>query len=294
MARAPYQDVWRDGRLVTSGRRECAERFELIAGTAGDASSVLDVGGWDGYFPRRFAEAGWSATLVEPRNVAELPAGVVHRQERVDASTGFDRHDLALALSVLHHMEDWPSVYENLRRASTLLIVETPNPVELDGDLSPTLIETGHRIAPIHERVLDEGDQIGVTPGPNGVDRPIVAVHNATTGVVEAGLGRATEVMDGRPEEFWGRLGYAPVAGTLNVRVGQAGKRWVQRLPGPVNMTDEAPGGSIGPYWPVSVGGVDAHVRCSKSRTTVEVVAPVHLRDALDLSDGDRVPLCPR
>lgn len=55
MSRPPYQDRWRDGRLVVKGRRECAARFDAIAAHVGPVETLVDVGGWDGYFARRFA-----------------------------------------------------------------------------------------------------------------------------------------------------------------------------------------------------------------------------------------------
>lgn len=278
--RRPYQDRWRDGVLVEKGRRECGGRFLAIAGHVGEVATVVDVGGWDGYFSRRFAEAGAAATLIEPRRVTDLPAEVTHRQERVDASTVFPPVDVALALAVLHHMGDWEVVYGNLRRSCDVLVVEAAHPDELLGDLSPTLVETGDRIGPIYERVMRDGVEIADTPGPNGIRRPIVAIGNRVIGEVEDGLGRATEIMTNRPDGFWTPLDYCPHPGTLNVRVGAAGKRWVRNLPDPVLLDDED-GGPAGPYWPVTVDGIDGHVRCSKSRTTVEVVAPVRLRDVL-------------
>lgn len=293
MSRPPYQDVWRDGRLVTKGRRECARRFEAIRDHVGPVGSVLDVGGWDGYFSRRFAEAGAEVTLIEPRNVADVPDGVTHRQERVDASTAFPRVDVALALAVLHHMPDWEQVYEALRRRSDTLVVEVAHPDELDGPLSQTLVDTGDRIAPTYERLIHDGEVIATTGGPNGVRRPLVAIANRWEGTVGAGKGRAAEVMTDRPAGFFDPLGYQPHPGTLNVKVGRDGKSWAKRLPAPVTL-DGTGGGTAGPYWPVTIGGVDAHVRTSRAQTVVEVVAPVNLRDALGVVDGDPVTLEPR
>lgn len=290
MPRKPYQDVWRDGRCVEKGRRECADRFDLIASALSGASSVVDVGGWDGYFARRFAEAGVHATIVEPRAVPDLPAGVVHRREKVTAATDLGVHDAGLLLSVLHHMPDWQGVYESLRRSSRQVVVEAAVPDEMVGDLSPTLVETGGRIGPIVERIAADARQIGSTRGPNGPRRPIYLVENTWAGTVEAGLGRASAAMTNRDPGRWGALlGYVPAPGTLNVRVGAAGKSWVRHLPGGVQ--DSKAGGVNGPYWPVTANGIDGHVRTSRSRTTVEVVAAVNLRDALNLVDGATIEL---
>lgn len=290
MGRPPYQDKWRDGRLVEKGRRECAGRFEMIADEVGPVDRLIDVGGWDGYFARRFAEAGATVDLFEPRNVADIPARVTHIQTRVDASTEFPRCDVALALAVLHHMPDWADVLTNLRRASRTLIVETAVPAELDGELSPTLIETGDRIAPIHDLLADIGRTFASTPGPNGVTRPLIAVRNRQSGTVEDGRGVASEhhVTD------W-PLGYEPVPGTLNVRVGRQGAAWVRRLP---NGVEFDPYKLPGPYFPVTITMPDGrvergHVRTSGARAAVEIVAPVNLRDEFALTNGDEVELAP-
>ena len=291
MSRPPYQDKWRDGVLVEKGRRECADRFRVIFDHVGPVETVVDVGGWDGYFARRFAELGSECVLVEPRNVADLPERVVHRQDRVSADTVLPDCDAALALAVLHHMEDWEGVYRALRCASSMLIVEAAHPTELDGPLSPTLVDTGHRIGPVYERVMNDGVVVAETPGPNGVQRPIVAISNTMDGSVEDGLGRACGLMDDRLGELADLLGYEPHPGTLNAKVGRSGKAWVKNLPGPVQV--DGRGGMSGPYWPVTVAGIAGHVRTSKSQTTVEVVAPFRLRDQ-GIANDDIVTLRPR
>lgn len=297
--RPPYQDRWRDGCLVEKGRRECAERFTAIAEHVGAPRSVLDIGGWDGYFARRFADAGAAATLVEPRAVDDLPDGVTHMRGHVTGDTDLPAVEVALALSVLHHMDDWQAVYRLLRCSSDVLVVEVAHPDELAiPKLSPTLEATGHRIGPIHERVLADGEQIATTPGPNGADgerirRPIVAVHNVLTGAVEAGSGVAAGIMADRPAGFWAPLGYQPEPGTLNLRVGRKGKSLVKRLPGPVAL-DDPTGGTAGPYWPVRIGDIDGHARTSRAQASIELVAPVNLREWLGLVDGDDVTVRPR
>lgn len=102
-------------------------------------------------------------------------------------------------------------------------------------------------------------------------------------GVVTSGKGRSTRHMRRRD---YTPLGYQPVPGTLNVRTGEKAARKVRRLPGgvPIQQGDE-----IGLFHPMTLAGIDVHV-CA-FRRGVEVVAPVRLRDALDLTDGDAVTL---
>lgn len=290
----PYQDVWRDGQLVTKGRRECAGRFDAIAAEVGPISDLLDVGGWDGYFSRRFAEAGVDCTLIEPRAVPDLPDGVTHRREAVTADTVLPAVDVALALAVFHHMPDWEQVYRNLRCCSDVLVVEIPHPDEAASDLAAVLPDAVTRIAPIYDRLTDEGRVFADTRGPNKVRRPLVAVRNTWDGTVDDGSGAATGLMEARPDDFWQPLGYVPVPGTLNVKVGRKGKSWVRRLPAPVTLAGGGEKGTPGPYWPVLVDGIPAHVRLSKAQTVVEVVADVHLRSLLCLATGDQLTIRPR
>lgn len=296
--RPPYQDVWRDGQLIRKGRRECAERFAAIAGRIGRTpESLADIGGWDGYFARRFHEAGCErVTLVEPRNVANLPDGVTHIQGHVDETTvnGLQPHDVVLALAVLHHIEAWEGVYAELRRRCRLLVVEVAHPAEVavGARLSPTLRDTEHRIGPVHERLTTDGDVFATTPGPNGPTRPLVAVDNLWSGRVTSGRGVAHDLMANVDPGAWAPLGYAPAPGTLNLEVGMAGKRWVRHLPGGVGIDSGAPLGDT--YWPVTIAGVPGHLRLSRARTVVEAVAPVSLRRVCALSDGDTVEIRPR
>ena len=297
MGKAPYQDVWRDGKLVKKGRRDCAGRFDTITAALKPfaPASVADIGGWDGYFARRFHEAGLTATIVERRNVPDL-GGIAHVQIDIDADNINElwRHDAMLALAVLHHLPDWEDVYARLRAMCDVLVVEPAVPAEASPERpqSPTLIETGPRIGPVHDRVLADGDAIGTTSGPNDIDRPLVLIRNTWDGEVEDGSGLAAPYMENVDEGHWEPLGYQPHPGTLNLKVGQSGKRWTGNLPGAVDRsTEKLPG----PYWPVTLcseaGEVDGHVRHSRARTAVECVAPVNLRDELGVANGDTVTL---
>lgn len=299
MAKRPYQDTWRDGKLVAKGRRDCEGRYQAIRQLLDEhqPASVADIGGWDGYFSRRIAEAfDARVTLVEQRNVPDLDgAGITHRKMVVDADNveQIGRHDVILALAVLHHIPQWEAVYERLRTLCDLLIVESADPAEAaEGrKLTPTLVATRPQIAPVFERTVADGARFHTTSGPNGVDRPLLAIHNSWSGTAEDGSGRAAPYMADCDEGHWNPLGYQPHPGTLNVRVGADGREWVSRLPRPIDRsTEKLPG----PYWPVTINGVDGHVRLSRSKVTVECVAPQPLRDTLGIVNGDTVTVAPR
>ena len=155
-------DLWRDGKLVRRGRRDCAGRYEAIRDALereiGTGFTVADVGGWDGYFPVRLAEdLDATAENIDPRRINLR----CHRQLKVTAETvdqvGF--HDAILCLSVLHHMPDWLEVYEGLKAQCRILIVEVCHPDEAAGD-SPVMQLTGERIAPVFEAVSADAEDI--------------------------------------------------------------------------------------------------------------------------------------
>ena len=300
--RAPYQDKWRDGRLVQKGRRECAKRFEVIRDTirreVAEQARVLDVGGWDGYFARRLSEAGMDLTIMEPRKVPDLKGtGIRHIQQHMTPATidGLTFYGASLLLSVLHHMQEWEDVYSALRAKCRVIIAELAVPEEVaEGrSLSPTLTQTRPQIGPSSERLLRDGKIIHTGPGPNGVDRPMVLVRNFCRGVVEDGGGRASAYMadESLPDSHWAPLGYTPHPGTLNVKGGKGGRMWASHMP---NGVGESTDKLRAPYWPVWIGRVPGHARLSGDKEVVELVAACHLRTELGLSNGDEVEITVR
>jgi hypothetical protein len=291
----PYQDIWREGRLVEAGRRECAARYEAIRAVLehelGHGFSVADVGGWDGYFAVRLAEdLDARAENIDMRDIA-LPC---HRRLMVTgASVGeVGRHDAILCLSTLHHMEDWRAVYEGLKALCLLLIVEVCHPDETEGDLSKVMARTAHRVRPQYEHIAPEGDLIFQSPcldNPENL-RPMFLVRSGTVGRVEDGTGKAAAAMAKTTPADWEELGYEPYPGTLNIAVPTHAREWLEGLPGV-----KAPGlGRSRHYVPVTVNGLPAHVHFARSRPgravrTVELVAPVCLRETLGVDNGDQV-----
>lgn len=292
MKKKPYQDIWRDGQLVQRGRRECEHRYEAIRSVLerelGRGFSVADVGGWDGYFSVRLAEDLDARSLNVDKRNTPLPVPYMRLQVTAGNVGQIGEHDAVLLLSVLHHMEDWQSVYEQLREQCLLLIVEVCNPEEATGN-GRVIRETAHRMAPQYERVsADAAEKITESPSIDEPElkRPVYLIRCAARGTVEQGSGKAAPLME---EEDFSALGYEPYPGTLNVRVGQRVRDWLQNLPGV-----EGPGLKRSTHYvPVQVEGQRCHVHFSRSRATVELVAPVNLREALNVTDDDTITLRP-
>lgn len=321
----PYQDIWRNGRVVRPGRRDCAGRYaairDVLERDLGREFSVADVGGWDGYFAVRLAEdLGAKAENIDPRRVNLR----LHRQMRVTAENveNVGYHDAILCLSVLHHLEDWEAVYEGLKAQCKTFVVEVCHPDEAKGDLSPVIAATADRIAPIHERVSEDAvDLIAETPclDDRSIMRPTYLVRGdawpddseetkpdtdespekrTVCGVVESGTGKAATLMGELTDADWEPLGYVPFPGTLNVAVSETDRDFLKALDGV-----EAPGLRRSTHYvPVAVPGplapVEAHVHFARSpggrpEKVIEILAPVDLRN-LGYEDGDKIEVTPR
>lgn len=308
--KTPYQDIWRDGKLVRRGRRDCAGRYEAIRDALGrelgSGFSVADVGGWDGYFPVRLSEdLGAAAENIDARHSTLR----CHRQMKVTAETvgkvGY--HDAILCLSVLHHMPDWREVYDGLKAQCKVLIIEVCHTDEAAGD-SPVMKLTGERIGPVFEAVsADAEDILCETPclDDKRILRPTYLVRGdcakpeiaaeserAIVGVVESGTGKASGLMQ-EADLDWSSLGYEPFPGTLNVAVSAEDRDYLKSLDGV-----KAPGLRRSTHYvPVKVDDVGCHVHFARSpagrpEKVIELVAPVCLRD-LGYDDGAEIVVHP-
>ena len=114
-------------------------------------------------------------------------------------------------------------------------------------------------------------------------------------GRVAAGLGEGQYYIsrEGYRRQFSEKLGFSPSPGTLNLKLD---------LPFALNETDsvriegfEDEGQTFGGCWcrPVKINGIRGAIvrpeRTSYPATLLELIAPVNLREALSLSDGDVV-----
>jgi riboflavin kinase len=119
-------------------------------------------------------------------------------------------------------------------------------------------------------------------------------------GKVLKGLGEGQYYVNipGYRKQFEEKLHFIPFPGTLNVQLSESSSALRNRL-------HEMPAGRVegfndgertfggGKCYPVVVGGIDAAI-VSPDRThypshLIEIIAPIKLRDALELKDGDRV-----
>ena len=119
-------------------------------------------------------------------------------------------------------------------------------------------------------------------------------------GKVLKGLGEGQYYVNipGYKKQFEEKLHFIPFPGTLNVQLSESSsalRNYLHEMPAVqvegFNDGERTFGG--GKCYPVVVGGIEAAI-VSPDRThypshLIEIIAPVKLRDALELNDGDRV-----
>ncbi|SFD14329.1 DUF120 domain-containing protein [Streptomyces aidingensis] len=301
-----YQPVWRGGQAVAEGERECADRWEPIREVLAAVEqpfTVLDLGAAQGYFSARAAEEfGCRVSAIDSdRAVAQAASSLVTPYvRRVDASglRHMARHDVVLALSVLHHFGDWRAVLRQVRACRRWAVVEVPHP----GERWLRSAAARHQLAAIHdavaavaERRLGEFERTG-RDGSRHM-RPMYLLRGTVRtveGEVFGGSGTCSRKL--RPHLHAAgldrELGYQPFPGSLNLRckeppvLGAPAVNWPGRV-----------GGKSRPYWfwEAWVGKLAVHAMDPAGRghgpDCIEVVAPVRLRDRLSLADGDTVRL---
>jgi len=137
-----YQDTWINGQLAESGKRECAERYEIIrqfCATLNQPFTVCDIGANMAYFGLRliedfdcyviafeFHQFDQRAKIISLNKTTKL----IYMNRKISLSDldilkQFCHFDLILALSVLHHVpgsvREW---IERLKEFTDNLIIE--------------------------------------------------------------------------------------------------------------------------------------------------------------------------
>jgi hypothetical protein len=137
-----YQDIWINGQVTESGKRECAERYEIIkqfCTTLKQPFTVCDIGANMAYFGLRliddfdcyviafeFHQFEERAKIISLNKTTKL----IYMNRKIslndlDILKQFCHFNLILALSVLHHVpgsvKQW---IEKLREFTDNLIIE--------------------------------------------------------------------------------------------------------------------------------------------------------------------------
>lgn len=294
-----YQDTWQDGARVAAGERDCEGRYGLIAATLPAAArfTVLDVGAYTGYFATRIVE-DFEATATAVDDYDGLAAAssdkvsIVPRRLSAHELRALPRHDVTVALSVLHHMKDWREALPLLLACRSHAVLEICDPRER----WMRRAAARRQVAEQHQVVssLPGAELLGTSPrtGRDGVtyQRPLYRLPGTIrtlTGVAFAGSGWCSRNMPRYDVGLGALLGYEPFPGSLNVRLPEPhalGKPWLDWRPAARHDRQ---------LWRAWVGDLPCHAHVPGTRNhgpdTLELVAPVKLRDRLGIADGDAV-----
>lgn len=306
-----YQPVWRDGALRPVGRVDRADsgdRYETVAKQLEPlgAFTALDLGAAEGYFTVRIAEdfRSYVTAVDDNPRLPELdcgPNGAVHvLNRRVTAGylAAIPRDDVVLALSVLHHFQDWRAVLRWVVACREFALIEVPHP----GERWMRVAAARHELREIHDTVaalpgavrIAEHERVGRDGSRHA--RPMFRVPGTVRGlrgIVFAGSGSCSRKLPEFGNGLAARLGYVPFWGSLNLKLDSAAA-----LGEPVvNWVGRNRSGRTRDYqfWDAWLAGneVPVHVmvpgRRGHGRDCVELVSPVKLRDALGLAAGASV-----
>jgi hypothetical protein len=276
-----YQPQWENGVELAPGTRESARRYEAIrpALERVEPFTLLDLGANDGYFSLRAAEDfDGLIAAVDKVPIQAFHPKITQLRQTVTARNlaNLGRFDVVLALSVMHHFDDWRTALYRLRQmARRAVIVEVPHP-----DEELLRVPARHELAELHQAVsaLSVGC-LGTSPATRQpeLDREIHLLPPLVVGTPFAGSGTHGRWQRNHSDEFAAALGYTPYPGSLNLRIGHTpdftpdfeiliGTRDYQihkaRIPQGVPVHMMIPGGRA---WPNSV----------------ELLSPVYLRDII-------------
>jgi hypothetical protein len=202
------------------------------------------------------------------------------------------RHDVVLALSVLHHIADWRAALPALVACRSHLVIEVCHPDErwMRRAASRRDVRVQHDTVAGWPGAVRLGESERV--GRDGVTylRPLFRIPGsvrALAGVAFTGSGSCSRNMPRNDRGLGDRLGYEPVPGSLNVRLpaphrlGRPAVDWVGQ-----NRRDRQ-------LWQAWIRGERCHAHVPGARShgpdVLELVAPFHLRDRYGIADGDTV-----
>jgi len=300
-----YQDVWTDGKLVRQGERDCASRYEAVrsvAKTLPAPFNALDLGAHLGYFSTRLVE-DFDCDVTAIDDYEPLGWAQSYRLRVVNQRVGArwlsqqKRHDLTLALSVLHHMPDWRDVLDELTACRYYSIIEVPHPDERWFRKAAAR----HDVTEIYEAVRDRS--VGALLGEFervGKDRktylrPMFLLPGRVqthVGKVFTGSGANSRWMLSFGDDLPRQLGYIPFWGSLNIRLPEnhsLGPPAIDYVGRRGNRTRDYQ------FWRAWIRDIPCHVMIPGDRhhgpDTLEIVASTKLRDRYDLADGDTLPI---
>ncbi|MFC7322624.1 class I SAM-dependent methyltransferase [Halobacillus campisalis] len=143
-----YQDVWVKGKVVKKGKRECEKRYKKIKEQLNRIKqpfTVLDIGADSGYFSFRIAEDfnAQVTMLTSDKKIDNIMrqnnnknVKLIREEVNVDnlkVLTEKEDFDVILALSILHHCDEYEELIDMIFDSSRLIFIEASALEEAEG-----------------------------------------------------------------------------------------------------------------------------------------------------------------
>jgi hypothetical protein len=193
-----YQDIEVKGKLVSSGWRSCADRWQIIKPHIKNHQTIMDVGSHYGYFSIKIAREFpdslvWSIEETQKRSVIQKQALKENKLNNIVLSRysvnllnmlklqrTCESLDTIMALSVVHYfpLKQIPEIIWCFSRLAQNLIIEFPS-VEEDDVANKNLVdllEPEYLLGLMYDSVI----KIGESPSPKhpNIMRPIYLAQN--------------------------------------------------------------------------------------------------------------------
>ncbi|WP_077624236.1 class I SAM-dependent methyltransferase [Sediminibacillus massiliensis] len=153
-----YQDIWVKGKVVQKGQRECENRYnkikeQLTKYKSDKPFTVLDLGANFGYFSFRIAEDfNAEVTMIESnKRINDIAkqndnkkVKLINRHVSADELRKIikqEKFDVILALSILHHFEEYNQVIDMLFEDPELVFIEASALEEAKGGYNADRVE---------------------------------------------------------------------------------------------------------------------------------------------------------
>lgn len=157
--------MWINGETVGEGRRSCGDRYQSIAKKLGRRKNftILDIGAHSAYFSVRLAEEFQATATAVDGNPDLVDALANQNSNRVRGIFEYadepllkslGSFDVGLCLSVLHHVDWWPTMLQMLHEQCSMLFVELAAPEEASGAHAQRLADTVERVVELGGRLL--------------------------------------------------------------------------------------------------------------------------------------------
>lgn len=197
--------------------------LDQVAMTLDRPFTLLDIGANDGYFSTRIAEDFncYVTALDKNPKVDELFSKRIRPMvQKLTESTmkALPRFDVILALSVLHHFENWETIFDLMRaKARRALIIEVPHPEE-----KLLKVPAKDDLKRLYRMVYAERlTLLGSSPATRQphLSRHILHVPPLLAGIPFGGSGTHARMQEHYGDKFEEALGYRPYKGSLNLRI---------------------------------------------------------------------------